>query len=981
MVKGKTNAGIIIPKYFSEPIGDVFKDPNGLINYEKRNILIKNDKDEIIEDIKDVIFPKDWSYLASNTVGTKYFRKAGVPGTGSEKDLRQLVGRVIQTISKWGTEQGYFDEKTAKTLEQELAVCSVQQYGAFNSPVWFNLGLDTYDLKGDETTGESWYVKDGKLTKTTEYLGQASACFIVSPKDTIKSMMKVAAVTSSEIFRRGSGIGGDWSSVRAAGEPISGGGVASGAERFRDVQDAVARVIKSGGKTRRAATMQSIGIWHPDAIPILKHKYQEELKARVLIEAGSSDYWEGHAIQDLRAQNVNLSIRIDDAFWKAYENNEDYELKWVKTGEVKEKVSARSLAKKMAFFAHQCGDPGIQNHTIINDWHTCPNSGPIMASNPCSEYMFIDNSACNLASLNLMRFRQPDGKLDVDSFKKAIDLYITAQDILVSHAAYPTPEIAWNSHIFRPLGLGIANLGAYIMSLGLAYDSNEARDFAASITSLLNAEAYLQSSRLAEKLGVFKEFKKNKTPMLNVMEKHKSAAKKLSRENGLEYLVDSTNEVWKEVLEKGKEFGYRNAQTTLLAPTGTIGFMMDCDTTGCEPELSLKKYKELAGGGFMKIVNQTVPLALERMKYNKKQIKQIINYVNENETIEGCDVLKPEHLSIFDCAISSGKGERFISPMGHIKMLGALQPHLSGAISKTINCPEDTSVEEIENMFFQGWKLGVKAIAIYRNGSKVAQPVKTKKTNALVTLARGEREHLEHFRIGMTQKVRVGGIPLFIRSGEYSDGRLGELFIDSLERGSEVNRLLNVTGIEFSEKIQTGMPLEEAIEVYNKAGQSQISGMTDHEFITNVKGLEGFIFNWLRAHYLGNISFVSKGPDMPERRPLPWELRVYQQVPKLHLIPTVEGEKMYSDVPSLEETIKKISGTNYWCDKEEGLDTRETIEKIKRDRVWKSKNNSLTELSGKMTGKTCGICGNLLISDGKCDKCPSCKESTGGCSS
>lgn len=981
MVKqARKDAGVIVEKYFSTPIGDPYKDPKGLIDYEECVASVKDDEGNVIEEIENAIFPKAWGALAKNTVATKYFRKTGVPETGREVDLRQLVGRTTRKIGKWGVQQGYFDKKTAKTLEQELSVASIQQYGAHNSPVWFNLGLDEYELSGEELKGESFYVRNNKLRKTTKYVGQVSACFIVSPEDTIKSMMKVSAKISSEIFRRGSGIGGDWSAVRSEGEPISGGGFASGAERFRDVQDAVARVIKSGGKTRRAATMQSLGIWHSDARSTLKHKYQEEVKARVLIEAGCSDQWEGHAIQNLRGQNVNISIRTDDAFWEAYERGEKYPIRYVKSGEVKEEVPARDLAKLLAFTTHQCGDPGVQNHTIINRWHTCKNGGEIRASNPCSEFMFLNNSACNLASLNLMRFRQKDGKFDINSFRKAVDLYITSQDILVSAAAYSEPEIAWNSHIYRPLGLGHANGGAYIMSLGLPYDSDQARDFLAAVTSLMTAEAYLQSTRLAEKLGPFMEFNNNKESMFEVIDMHKKAAGRINKNNGLEEIVDTANSIWDEVKERGQKYGFRNAQVTLEAPTGTIGFMMDVDTTGCEPELSLKKYKELAGGGFMRIVNQTVPLALERLGYDNKSIEEFVNYIDKNETIEGCPLLKDEHLPVFDCAITAGAGSRSISPMGHIKMLGALQPHLSGGISKTVNCPENTSVEEIENMFYQGWKYGIKALAIYRDGSKAAQPVRTKKKSSIITLERGEREHIPHLRTGRTQKVRVGGIPLFIRSGEYADGRLGELFMDSLERGSEVNRLLNVTAIEFAEKLQYGAPLEEAIEVFNKAGKSQISGMTDHPFITNVKGLEGFVYNWLRSHYLGNISFVSQDQDMPERRPLPWELRIYQQTPKLHLIPTVAGEKMFTEVPSLEETIARISKTNYWLDTDEGLDTRETIEKIKRTRRWKSETGQEEELSGKLTGKTCDICGSLLINDGKCDKCPVCIRATGGCS-
>ncbi len=974
MGKGKSG-NLEVEVYFSKPIGNPYKDAKNVIRYSPRDVVIRGDHGNVVEEVKGCIFPEGWSLHSANTTATKYFRKKGVPETGREVDVRQLVERVAGTIKNWGIEQRYFNAKNGKNLEYEIAALTLGQYGAFNSPVWFNLGLDRYDIKGAEKSGDSFYfdLQKGKVVKTNKFLGQVSACFIVSPEDSIKSMMEVAAVTSAEIFRRGSGIGGDWSYIRSAGEPISGGGKASGAREFRDVQDSVARVIKSGGITRRAATMQSVGIWHPDVIATIKQKYQEEMKARILIENGSPQDWESHTTQDLRGQNVNISIRIDDAFWRAYENNEKYQIRRVTDNAIVSEIPARDLLKLIAGTAHGCGDPGIQNHTIINRWNTCKNSGEIWASNPCSEYMFLNNSACNLASLNLLRFRKQDGTFDIDSFCKAVDIYITSQDILVSHAAYPTKEIAFNSHIFRPLGLGYANLGAYIMSLGLPYDSDEARDFASAVTSLMTAEANLQSTKLAEKLGEFQEFKKNREPMLGVIDMHRKAANGLKKREGLEFIVDEANKRWNAVIERGNKYGFRNAQVTLLAPTGTIGFMMDCDTTGCEPEWQLKKTKELAGGGFMEIVNKTVPLALGKLGYEKKDISRIEYHINKYGTVEGCGFLRGEHLSVFDCAISSEEGERYISPMGHLKMLGAIQPHISGAISKTVNCPENTTAEEIENMFYEGWKLGIKSVAIYREGSKVSQPLKKKKSSGIIILKRSEREPLPKERDGTIQKVKVGGIPMFVIAGEYPNGRLGELFIDSLERGSEVNRLLNENAIQFSEKLQYGVPLIEALDIFKKAGQSQISGLTDHPFIPMAKGPEGFLYDWVRAHYLGDISFITKESEM---RPIPTELKVYHKVPKLHLIPTIAGEKMYAGVPSLEETIKRISGINYWLD--EGTDTRGTIEKIKRTRAWKGE-NAQNMTVGRITGRTCDACGSLMIIDGGCWRCIRCRTSTGGC--
>lgn len=966
-----------IERYFSKGFGDLYKDSKGVINYQPRDVEITDDEGKIIEKIKGAVFPVFWNQNSANTVATKYFRKEGVPKTKREIDIRQLVGRVSKKIADWGLEQGYVNNKGAKDLESELAAVSLFQYGAFNSPVWFNLGLDYYGItsKGDDT---GYTIKNGKVIEIHDLYPnpQVSACFISSPEDSIENMMEVGAVISSNIFKSGSGVGGNWGNVRSEKEHISGGGFASGAIRFMDVQDSVARVIKSGGKTRRAATMQILPAWHPDTIRTLKHKFKEEEKARILLEAGSPKEWESHTFQDLRGQNTNFSVRTDDKFWEAYEKDEIYHIKKVLGGEVVREIQARDFATMIAFATHNCGDPGMQNHDIINDWHTCKNSGEIMASNPCSEYMFIDDSACNLASINLLRFREKDGTFDIDSFIKAVDLYITAQDILVSKASYPTEKIARNSHIFRPLGLGYANLGAYIMSLGLAYDSDNARDFAAAVTSLMTAEAYLQSTRLAEKLTPFQEFEKNKEPMLKVMEMHRKASKKIVPGNGLEAILQNANKKWDQVIKRGEKFGFRNANVTLLAPTGTIGFMMGCDTTGCEPTYSLKSYKELSGGGSMVIVNEIVPPALEYLGYKPKKIEEIKEYVDKNGTIEGCDSLAEEHLPIFDCSVASGKGTRTISPMGHIKMLGAIQPFLSGAISKTINCPNNTSVEEIQDMFYQGWKLGVKALAIYRDGSKASQPLKTKKESQIEILVRGEREHMPHLRKALTQKVKIEDIPLFITVGEYGDGRLGELFINSFERGTEINRLQNLVAVQFSEKLQYGAILSEASEIFSKAGLSQIIGSTDHPFIPQIKGIEDFLSKWISAHYLGDISFVSKEPEL---RPLPWELRIYQQVPKLHLIPTVAGEKFYPGVPSLEETIERISGMNYWEDTEKELDTRQTIEQIKKTRQWSGNQGLIShESSSILTGRTCDKCGTMLINDGTCMKCPRCKVG-GGC--
>lgn len=637
----------MVKEYFSK-MGD--------IEYEKRDARITDDQGKLIEELKGTIFPKNWSINASNTVASKYFRRKDIPGIEKETTLEQLTSRVSNKIAQWGYEQGHLDGGSLDKFSNEIKALTTRQYGSFNSPVWFNLGLDSYGLK--QEAEETFYIENGKPIVVENYHEhpQSAACFILSPTDSIKDMIYVGSTVSAKIFKGGSGIGGDWSAVRSAGEPVSGGGYASGVVRFADVQDTSGRVIKSGGKTRRAATMQSLAIWHPDTPELLKHKYQEEQKAKILIEAGSPSNWESHTIQDLRAQNVNMSIRIDDDFWKAYENNSNYRIKRVKDGQVVKEVPAKNLLEQIAFATHQCGDPGIQNHTLINEWNTCKNSGEIWASNPCSEFMFLNGSACNLASLNLMKYRKEDGSFDLETFNEAIDLFITSQDIIVSKSSYPTQEIAMNSHLFRPLGLGYANLGAYIMSLGLPYDSDEGRNFAAAITANMTAEAYLQSTKLAEKLGPFEKFSENKDSMMQVIAMHQKAAKMIPSTPSLEELLNSANKKWEEVTNRGNKFGFRNAQVTLLAPTGTIGFMMDCNTTGCEPVYATKATKELAGGGYMKIVNNTIPLALKKLNYTPEQIDKIIKYVDTNETIEGTPDLKSEHLSVFDCAVSSGIG-------------------------------------------------------------------------------------------------------------------------------------------------------------------------------------------------------------------------------------------------------------------------------------------------------------------------------------
>jgi ribonucleoside-diphosphate reductase alpha chain len=973
---------LVGPAYFSSKNSTYAP---GFDQYEKRSVLIKDDSGNVVEELGGIMCPVPWSQIAIGTAATKYFRKEGVPLTGGrEVDVRQLTGRVAQALGQWGKDQGYFNSRRASTFTREDEAITRGQMGAFNSPVWFNVGLDQY---GIEQEGNTFYVdlKTGEPIPVENFYEnpQGSACFIAHPSDSIEDMMRVFATFSSELFRNGSGIGSSMYQIRSEGEPISGGGIASGAKRFADVQDAVARVIKSGGKTRRAAVLQNLPIWHADALGFVRDKYQEELKAKVLIEAGSPNNWESHTIQNLRSQNANISILVDKEFWDAYEADGVYNIRAVRTGEPIRQVKARDYLEQLAFATHGCGDPGIQNFDIMNEYNTCKNSGDIWGSNPCSEFMFLNNTACNLASINLMKFRNPDGSFDFGGFNKVVDHLITAQDIFVSKFSYPSKEIALNSHRFRPLGLGFANLGAYIMANGEAYDSEGARMFGGAVASAMSAEAYLQSTKLAEVLGPFEEFEKNREPMLEVIEKHRKSSHKLAAVNGLEHMVRASQETWEEALRRGEKHGFRNGQVTLLAPTGTTGLMMDCDTTGGEPVYQLKVYKELAGGGAITIVNQTVPLALKSLGYLPGEIDEIVKHIDKTGTAEGAPNLREKDLAVFDCAVTANEGTRAIAPMGHLRMMGAMQPFLSGAISKTVNCPNNTSVEEIQEMMYQSHELGLKAVAIYRDGSKAAQPLSTGVKKGLDILVRGEREPLPDLRYGITQKLKVGGISMFLRSGEYEDGRLGELFLDSLERGSGMNKALHENVVQFSEKLQYGMPLEEALEVFRKAGESQLSGFTDHPFIKQSRGWEGFLSEWVSAHYLGDISGVSTilSESKTELRPFPWELRVYQQKPKLHLMPSVAGVNFYEGVPTLEETIQEVSGTNFWLDEKSGLDTRKTIERIKKERKWnKDTARGMESQKGKITGRTCDGCGGMLISDGKCWKCPSCKTAIGGCS-
>ncbi len=799
--------------------------PLDQVEWELRTATILNEKGEKIFEQKDVEIPKTWSMTATNVVVSKYFHgKVGTPER--ESSVRQLVDRVARTLYTWGLENGYFaSQEDADVFYAELTYLLVNQYMSFNSPVWFNVGNEAHP--------------------------QCSACFINSVQDSMDSILTLAK-TEGMLFKWGSGTGSNLSTLRSSRESLAGGGTASGPVSFMKGYDAFAAVIKSGGKTRRAAKMVILNAEHPDIADFINCKVEEEKKAWALIEAGYDGGFNvpGGAYESVFYQNANHSVRVTDEFMKAFLEDKEWVTKAVTTGKPVEKYRARDLMRQIADAAWICGDPGMQYHTTINSWHTCPNSAPINASNPCSEYMFLDDTACNLASLNLMRFRRPDGEFDVESFKKAVEVTITAMEIEVDNASYPTPAITQNSFDYRPLGLGYANLGALLMARGLAYDSEEGRSYAAAITSLMCGEAYKQSALIAKGKGPFKGYAINREPMLNVMQKHGIHAERLSRESVPSDLWEASNDVWKDVLKLGKQHGIRNSQTTVLAPTGTIGFMMDCDTTGVEPDIALVKYKKLVGGGLMKIVNQTVPEALKKLGYDDEQVEHIVAYINNNDTIERSPHLKEEHLPVFDCAFKPANGERSIQYMGHIKMMAAVQPFLSGAISKTVNMPTDVTSEDIQQAYVEAWRLGLKAIAVYRDGCKRTQPVSTslegrKETSKVHPL----RRRLPDERKSITHKFSIAGHEGYITVGMFEDGMPGEVFITMSKEGSTISGMMDSFATSISIALQYGVPLKVLVDKFSHA-RFEPSGFTNNPEIPIAKSISDYIFRWLGLKFL-----------------------------------------------------------------------------------------------------------------------------------
>jgi ribonucleoside-diphosphate reductase alpha chain len=824
-----STTGVAIERRYTEP----GVHPFDAVEWEIRDAVIGNPEDPAFEQ-RGVEFPTSWSQNATNIVAQKYFR--GRLGSDErESSVKQMVGRVSGTISNWGRELDYFaSDDDADAFEAELTHILLNQLAAFNSPVWFNVGFEDSP--------------------------QCSACFILSVEDTMESILEWNT-KEGKIFRGGSGSGINLSNIRGSMEHLKKGGTASGPVSFMRGADSWAGTIKSGGKTRRAAKMVVLDVDHPDVLEFVWCKAREEEKAGALRDAGFDMSIDGDGFTSIQYQNANNSVRVSDEFMSRAERGEDWELTSRLDGSTVATHDAADVLRQISDAAWRCADPGMQYDTTINDWHTCPNSGRINASNPCSEYMHVDDSACNLASINLMKFRREDGSFDVEAYEHVVDVLILAQEIVVGPSSYPTEEIGKNARAFRQLGLGYANLGALLMSNGLAYDSDEGRAIAGALTALMTGRAYRKSAEVAAAIGPYERFEENRDPHLHVMRKHRAAADDIDATLVEEPLLEAAKRSWDEAIELGEQFGYRNAQATVLAPTGTISFLMDCDTTGIEPDFSLVKFKELVGGGSMTIVNRTVPRALHTLGYSEQEVEQIEAFIAENGTIIGAPGLKDEHLSVFDVAV----GERAISHMGHIKMMAAAQPFLSGAISKTVNLPKEASIEDIAETYMEGWKLGLKALAIYRDGSKTAQALRTDaeqdapadvqaKIDAAVAAALAEappkRKRMPRERQSITHKFSIAGHEGYITAGQYEDGTVGEIFLTDIgKEGSTLRGMMNAFATSISIALQYGVPLETLVRKFSYM-RFDPEGITGNQEIPFAKSLPDYIMRWLASRFL-----------------------------------------------------------------------------------------------------------------------------------
>ncbi len=908
--------------------------PFDKVEWERRTALIGNEKGQVIFRQENVEVPKTWSMTATNIVASKYFH--GKPNTPErETSVRQLIGRVVDTIVRWGEEGGYFASADSKNIfRDELTHLLVEQKVAFNSPVWFNVGVQPKP--------------------------QCSACFINSVQDNMDSIMNLAK-TEGMLFKWGSGTGTNFSSLRGSRESLSGGGIASGPVSFMKGFDAFAGVIKSGGKTRRAAKMVILNVEHPDIVDFIESKMREERKAHVLIGQGYNSAIDGEAYSSVFFQNANHSVRVTDDFMRAVEEDRDWWTRNVADGKPADKYSARELLKMMAESAWHCGDPGMQYDTTINRWHTSKATDRINASNPCSEYMFLDDTACNLASLNLMKFLGPNCQFDTDAFTHAVDITITAQEILVDNASYPTERIARNSHDYRPLGIGYANLGALLMTLALPYDSDGGRDFCGAVTALMTGESYAQSARIAERMGPFGGYLRNRDSMIDVIRMHRDALRPIKEENVQPSLLRAAQKSWDDALSLGEKFGYKNSQVSVLAPTGTIGFMMDCDTTGIEPDLALVKQKRLVGGGVIKIVNNSVPQALMNLDYTPEQVSQIVDYIDANAKIEGAPHLKEEHFAVFDCSLSPMGGGRSIAWRGHLRMMAAAQPFLSGAISKTINMPEESTVEDIMQAYIESWKYGLKAVAIYRDNSKRSQPLSAaskddkEKDKAVATVeapvaaaakvetpspeqqelfTRTRRRKLPNERDSITHKFSIGGHEGYLTVGKYEDGAPGEIFIKMAKEGSTLSGIMDAFALSVSIALQYGVPLRALVDKFVNS-RFEPSGYTGNPNIRYAKSVVDYIGRWLGGKFIS--------PDYLDDAPV-------LAAEAASVVETAAPE-------AAAKPAAPVAASAKYAEPEAATRPRAAID----------------------DAPSCSECGMLMTPNGSCYKCANC-GSTSGCS-
>lgn len=998
MIGSQTKPALPIQRVFSDPKIKPFDQ----IEWDLRTAEITDDSGKVIFRQENVEAPKSWSVLATKVVVSKYFY--GEQGTTErETSVRQLIHRICRTIADWGVKDGYFSKAAGEIFYDELTWLCLNQYGAFNSPVWFNVGLYHQYRVGNSSSRGNWFYnrKTGKAERgRTQYeYPQCSACFIQSVEDNMESIMHLAH-SEAMLFKFGSGTGTDLTPIRSSKEKLSGGGRPSGPLSFLKVYDQVANVVKSGGKTRRAAKMNTLRDWHGDIEEFIDAKQKEEKKAWALIEQGYDGSYNGDAYGSVMYQNENLSVRVTDAFMQAAIDGKEWWTRSVTSGTPLERKDAAKLLNKIAEGTWICGDPGLQYDGAIQKWHTCKASEPIHSTNPCSEYVFLNNTACNLASLNLLKFKREDGRFDVERFKSAVRLFITAQEILVDNASYPTAEIAENSHIFRTLGLGYANLGSLIMSYGLPYDSDQGRALAGALTAIMTGEAYEQSAVIAGVVEPFKGYRDarcahidkpaardNVDSMLAVIRQHRDAVEAIQPSQEFHYLKQEARRTWDQALELGLKNGFRNAQVTVLAPTGTIAFLMDCDTTGIEPDIALVKYKVLAGGGLLKIVNRTVPEGLRRLGYSARETDQIVAHVEKFDTIE--DVLdnggtvrsglKLEHLPVFDCAFKPHRGVRSIHYLAHLRMMGAAQPFISGAISKTVNMPKESTVDDIRDAYTQAWKMGLKCVAIYRDGSKRSQPLNTSRTqdsdkaatpDAAVLDVRVKeleseveqlriqagkplRRRLSDTRTAVTHKFDIAGHEGYLTVGLFDDGQPGELFITMAKEGSTIGGLMDGIGTLTSLALQYGVPLEALTRKFAHV-RFEPSGFTKNPDIRNAASITDYVFRWLAFQFVPGYRDQNQPNRSQPELAMPGLIeeikkKVNRPVPELPLaedtdIVEVKGSSSTSNGQSGPRTITKLS---------------DSVAHFQQD------------------APTCPNCGNVTVRNGACYKCLNCGESLG----